>query len=232
MLLQKLFRKLKCILHINPNNERVSFNSNSLYIGHLKVTYKGIKAIRCPFDYLIYQMIISEIKPDLIIEIGTNEGGSALYLADLMVANNIKGEIHTIDINRVAYENIKSNSMIKFFSNGWEDYDINLAAGFNTILVIEDAAHTYECTIGAIEKFSKVVTSGSYLIVEDGIVNKLGMEHQFNGGPLRAIREFLPRHPEFKVDRKWCDLFGKNATFNVNGYLKKSPIIKNDNPRK
>jgi hypothetical protein len=31
----------------------------------------------------------------------------------------------------------------------------------------------------------------------------------------------LPLHPEFFVDRKWCDMFGKNATFNVNGYLKK-----------
>ena len=43
----------------------------------------------------------------------------------------------------------------------------------------------------------------------------------FKGGPCKAIREFLPKHPEFIVERKWCDFFGKNATNNVNGFLKK-----------
>jgi cephalosporin hydroxylase len=66
-----------------------------------------------------------------------------------------------------------------------------------------------------------VVSKNSYLIVEDGIVDKLGVSKIFNGGPCKAIREFLPQHPEFVVERKWCDFFGKNATNNVNGFLKK-----------
>ena len=32
----------------------------------------------------MYQMIISEVKPDLIIEVGTRKGGGAYYLADLL----------------------------------------------------------------------------------------------------------------------------------------------------
>lgn len=221
MLLNRITKKIKNILLSVPASEQVSFNSQSIYFGHQKITYKGIQSIRCPFDYVMFQMIISEVKPDLIIEIGTNQGGSALYLADLMLVNGIQGEIHSIDINSNASENIKANSRIKLFTNGWENYDLNLTKNFKTILVIEDAAHTYSCTLGAIEKFAPIVSVGSYMIVEDGIVNELGMEKKFEGGPLKALREFLPKHPEFIVDRKWCDMFGKNATFNVNGYLKK-----------
>lgn len=204
-----------------PKEEKVELSLEGLNKGHHKVTYKGIKAIRCPFDYVIYQMIIGEVKPDLIIEIGSHEGGGAIYLSDLLKAYNIDGEIHTIDIHDNAKKNLVNYPNIKFFGNGAENYDIALAKKFKTILVIEDAAHTYECSKEAINKFASLVTVGSYLIVEDGIVNELGIEKEYGGGPLKAIREFLPSHPEFMVDRKWCDMFGKNATFNVNGYLKR-----------
>ena len=219
-LINNITKKARYALKRVPIDEKVKLNSYSIYLGHHKVTYKGIKAIRCPFDYVIYQMIITDLKPDLIIEIGTNEGGGAVYLADLLDLNG-KGTVHAIDIDNRAEEAAKSHPRIKLFTNGWDGYDIENAKGFETILVIEDAAHTYECTLGAIEKFANLVSKNSYLIVEDGIVNKLGMEEAYQGGPLKAIREFLPTHPEFQVDRKWCDLFGKNATFNVNGYLKK-----------
>ncbi len=66
-------------------NVPVKFDVNSLYNGHHLITYRGVKAIKCPFDYVIYQMMIFDLKPDLIIEIGTNErGGTALYFADLL----------------------------------------------------------------------------------------------------------------------------------------------------
>jgi cephalosporin hydroxylase len=221
MNIKRIFAKLKYIVSPISKSEKVKFNLNSIFEGHFKVKYKGISCIRCPFDYVIYQMIISEVLPDLIIEIGTHNGGSALYMADLMTSCGIKGEVHTIDIKAIADSKILNDERIKVFTNGWENYDINLGNGFNKILVIEDAAHTYECTKGVIQKFASLVSLGSYLIVEDGIVDKLGFRPEFKGGPLKAIKEFLPSHPEFFVDRKWCDLFGNNATFNVNGYLKR-----------
>ena len=104
---------------------------------------------------------------------------------------------------------------------GFENYDIEIVKSYGKILVIEDASHMYEDTLSAMNKFCDVVTENSYLIVEDGIVDKLGVSKDFNGGPCKAIRIFLPQHPEFIVDRKWCDFFGKIATNIVNGYLKK-----------
>jgi cephalosporin hydroxylase len=203
-----------------PEGEKVKYNYQTIDKGHHKVYYRGIQAQRSPFDYVMYQMIIAEVEPDLIIEIGTNFGGGALYMADLL--NNLgRGEVHSIDITDKCAEIVKQHLRIKLFHEGFEKYDLELAKGFKKIIVIEDASHTYEDSLSAVNKFAGVVTKDSYLIVEDGVVDKLGVSKAFNGGPCKAIREFLPKHPEFIVDRKWCDFFGKNATNNVNGYLKK-----------
>ena len=200
--------------------EDVKITVQSIDEGHHKITYKGIKAIKCPFDYVIYQMIISEVKPDLVIEIGTNIGGGALYIADLLDSNG-KGVLHTIDILDQVEPKVKEHKRISFYTQGWENYDLELTKGFEKILIIEDASHLYKDSLGILNKFHSIVSKDSYFIIEDGIINELGLENEYFGGPLKAIREFLPNHQEYIVDRKWCDMFGTNATFNVNGYLKK-----------
>jgi cephalosporin hydroxylase len=165
-------------------------------------------------------MIIAEVKPDLIIEIGTNSGGGALYLADLL--NNIgHGLVHSIDINDISDSIVKNHHRVKLFHEGYQGYDTAQIKEFDKILVVEDGSHNYKDTLAALHIFSPFVTSGSYFIVEDGIVNNLGIEKKFDGGPLRAINEFLSRDNNFEIDRKWCDFYGNNATFNVNGYLRK-----------
>ena len=156
----------------------------------------------------------------MVIEIGTNKGGGALYLADLMDILG-HGMVHTIDIEKNSDELVANHPRIKLFIQGWENYDLNEAKKFSKILVIDDGSHVAESTLGAMKKFSPLVSVGSYLIVEDGIINAKKQSYVFNGGPIKAIREFLKTSQNFEVDRKWCDFFGKNATFNINGYLKR-----------
>ncbi|MDP3996384.1 MAG: CmcI family methyltransferase [bacterium] len=215
-----IYRLLKKQFMFAPKNEQIYFDTNSIYSGHFEVTYRGIPALKCPFDYVIYQMIICSVKPDLVIDIGTNIGGGTLYMADIMETLG-HGTIHTIDIKKQSDESLARHPRIKLFTEGWEKYDIKETKGFSKVLVIEDGSHMYEDTIGALRKFAPLVSIGSYFIVEDGIVNYLSKEKGFNGGPLRAIREFLNSDSNFEVDIKYCDMFGKNATFNVNGYLKR-----------
>jgi cephalosporin hydroxylase len=202
------------------NNEKVKFNTKSIYEGHHKFTYRGVKAIRCPFDYALYQMVLFDAKPDLIIEIGTNMGGGALYIADIL-ENIGKGIIHTIDIKKESSDLLQNHKRIRLFTGGWGKYDIREADEFKKILVIEDGSHMYEDSLGALKKFAPLVSVNSYYIVEDGIINKLGMEKEFRGGPLKAINEYLSTNENFIIDRRWCDYFGTNATFNVNGYLRR-----------
>jgi len=198
----------------------VEFNVKSLEIGHHKMSYRNVPIIKCPFDYVIYQMIILDVKPDLIVEIGTNKGGSSLYFADLLELTG-KGEIHTIDVVDIRDENAKSHNRIKFFSNGFQNYEIKNTHGFQNILIIDDGSHMYEDVKASLEKFNSIINISSYFIVEDGILDQLGWKVNYNGGPNKAIKEFLSKTDSFIIDRKWCDLFGTNATFNTNGYLKR-----------
>lgn len=207
-------------------SRHTSFKLSGIDAGHHRVTYKGVPAIKCPFDYVLYQMLVMELKPDLIIEIGTNKGGSTLYLADLLALNG-KGMVHTIDLpTNQENASLLQHPQIRIFKEGYEGYDTAGIKNYETVLVIEDGSHMYEDVLAVLNKFSPCVSPGSYLIVEDGIVTELGREKQYNGGPQKAIREFLKNNKVFETDRKWCDFFGPNATFNVNGYLKKLPAAK------
>jgi len=201
--------------------------------GHFKTLYRGLKTMKCPFDYVMYQMIVHEVKPDLIIEIGTAYGGSALYLADLM-QNMGHGQIHTIDISQEWFlsnpEELKNlvheNPRITRFLGGYEMYNLDLTNSFDKIMIIDDGSHNYSDVLSVMHKFEKIISEDSYMIIEDGCVNWLGTEGYFGGGPLKAIEEFLEQNTEFEIDRKWCDFFGKNVTFNPNGYLKKRKMSK------
>jgi cephalosporin hydroxylase len=189
--------------------------------GHFGVEYRGVNYIKCPFDYVTYQMIINEVKPDLIIEIGTAQGGGALYMADLL--NNLgKGIIHTIDIvTKVYADSVTNHQRIKTFFDGYQGYDINNAIGYEKILIIDDGSHIYEDVKKAFSKFGHLVTPNSYYIIEDGILDLLEDSGHFNGGPNRAVKEILEDNNDYQIDRKWCDFFGDNSTFNPDGFLKK-----------
>ena len=197
--------------------DKVHFDTDTIEQGHHKLFYKDVPIIKCPFDYVIYQMILWEVKPDLIIEIGTNRGGSALYFADILDLVG-HGEIHTIDIEDIVYTEAKNHKRIKFFTSGYENYDLKNTQGFNAILIIEDGSHIYEDVKGCLNKFNAVVTKNSYFIIEDGIIDKLGWKNEYYGGPNKAIKEFMSENDSYIIDRKWCDLFGTNATFNTYVY--------------
>jgi cephalosporin hydroxylase len=202
-------------------DNQIELNLQKIVDGHHKVTYRGIKMIKNPFDYLLYQMIINEVKPDLIIEVGTNHGGTALYMADMLDIIG-HGEIHTIDVMEYPMDElILNNKRIKRFLGGYDSYDLKNCENYQKILVIDDGSHLYSHSLEILHKFKDVVSVNSYFIVEDGALIHIGLTKDYGGGPVRAIEEFMTQNDDYIIDRKWCDFFGTNATFNTNGFLKK-----------
>jgi cephalosporin hydroxylase len=220
----------------------------SAHSGLGRSLYRGVSIQKFPFDYLMYQMIIHEMRPDLIIEIGTMHGGAALYYADLMDTFGIEGgEVHTIDIvdpygrkkHEAELEDHKPNPnedpnypdvvdahpRIKTFTGGYQSYDLSNCKGFKRVLVIDDGSHVYDDVKAVMYKFKHLTPIGGYFIIEDGnaidVCPKPELVELYEGGPLRAIFEFLALNDEFRVAYRWCDMFGTNSTFNTYGYLQK-----------
>ena len=199
----------------------VQFDLMTIHKGTREYTYRGIPCIKCPFDFAIYQMIVHRCRPDLIIEIGTFSGGSALYLSDLMKVNGIEGEVHTIDLPGNKPQGAFKPDNIRYFNEGFEGYDLKNAAGFGRVMVIDDGSHYPWDVSDAFQKFHGLVTPTQYYIIEDGVISHWEWT-DFDGGPVGTIERIFDDEryeDKFRIDWQMCNFFGHNATFNMNGYL-------------
>ena len=63
---------------------------------HSIPTFLGVRSMQFPSDNWVVQEIIYEIKPDFILEIGTGEGGTALFYATILEKVNEQGKVITV----------------------------------------------------------------------------------------------------------------------------------------
>ncbi|NLS67611.1 cephalosporin hydroxylase [Bradyrhizobium brasilense] len=189
----------------------------------MRYPYKGIGCCKNPIDMALYQMLIWRERPRTILELGTLNGGSAIWFADVLKNFGIDGNVHSLDIAPVPSVD---HPMITFHRGDI----LNLAATWSDdwlaslprpILLIDDAGHHYKMSRAALEFGARILKIDEYLVVEDGISTPMGEDSQFDGGPLRAIDEFMASRTEFAVDRELCDFFGKNVTWNIDGFLRR-----------
>jgi hypothetical protein len=66
--------------------------------GLIGYRYRGIPMIKHPVDIALYMRLIWETRPATIIEIGSDAGGTALWLSDLLRTYGPGGRVVSIDI--------------------------------------------------------------------------------------------------------------------------------------
>ena len=192
--------------------------------GVMTYRYKGVRCLKSPIDIAIYLRLLWDLKPQLILEIGSHSGGSALLLADLADMLGLKARIISIDLE---IPTGVQDPRITFLQGDVMALGPVLeAAGIDEIahpwFVTEDSAHSYQGCMAALDVFAARLIAGDILAMEDGVLEDLGMAERYDGGPNRAIAEFLATHPgSFALAEDLCDMFGTNATHNPNGYLRK-----------
>lgn len=183
-------------------------------------TWLGTHIKKCPFDTWMYQEILFEVKPDLIVECGTYKGGSAYYLATLCDLMQ-KGKIVTVDIEN--HPNKPQHNRITYLTGSTLDplivesikEEVKKAA---TVMVILDDDHTCDHVLKEMRIYSSFVTKGSYLLVEDSNINGHPVYKEFGPGPYEAIESFMKENNDFEIDKSKEKFY---VTFNPNGYLKR-----------
>lgn len=189
----------------------------------MSYSYKGLPTWKCPFDLAIYMELLWDLKPPTILEFGSNSGGSALWFADMLGAFGLMDStVYSFDIEPVT--NLTAPG-VEFLQCDVSKPDETIPSALmeqlpHPVLVIEDSSHHAHHLAVLLEYLHKWLVAGDYLVVEDGIITHLGWEQRYGGGPVKALTEFLERHPgDYVIDRKRCDQFGQNVTWNTDGYL-------------
>jgi cephalosporin hydroxylase len=206
--------------------------------------------IQYPQDIVATQEIIWKVKPDLIIEAGIAHGGSLVFSASILALleyceAQISGEILDpqkpkrkvigidIDIrkhNRAALDEHPMRNRMELIEGSSIAPDIieqvhELAKGYKRVLVFLDSNHTHSHVLAEMEAYAPLVTSGSYCIVYDSIIEDLPEslmgDRQWGKGnnPKTALWKYLEDHDEFQIDKSVQDKL--LITVAPDGYLKR-----------
>jgi cephalosporin hydroxylase len=185
----------------------------------------GIRTLQNPNDVWVIQEIIFDVKPDFIIETGTLNGGSAILSAMILREVNPEGRVVTIDTQDQTAQAKKSpifRERVDFILGSSTDPDIvkNITQRVTNkkVMVILDSDHHKDHVLKEIESYGPLVSLGSYLIVQDSIVNGHPVRKDYGPGPMEAIESFLASSDKFMSDRDRERLL---FTMHPRGYLKR-----------
>ena len=205
---------------------RVVAEFHKLYHARSEQTYNatfwlGTPAQQCPLDLWIFQEIIHETKPDVLVEAGTYKGGSAGYYASMFDLLG-HGRVVTIDIE--AFPNLPQNPRITYvIGSSTDPQTVDKVKSYikpgETVMVILDSDHHRDHVFKELQAYSPLVTEGKYLIVQDMHFNGHPILPKYGPGPTEAVADFLAKKPPFQVDRSREKLL---LTFNAGGFLKRT----------
>jgi cephalosporin hydroxylase len=209
--------------HVGKRLDRaaVSRAHDVLYLSDAwtEATWLGAQALKNPLDLWVYQEIMVETRPELIVETGTYRGGSAFFLASICDLLG-EGEIVSIDIEPVR-DDYPTHPRITYLG-GRSSTDPAVVAevrgraeGKRTLVVL-DSDHSQAHVEAELGAYADLVPVGGYLIVEDSNIGQIRQD--LLPGPLEAIDTFLSGTKAFEIDR---DREKFLITFNPSGYLRR-----------
>jgi cephalosporin hydroxylase len=182
----------------------------------------GVNTVQNPNDVWITQEILTEIKPDFLIEAGTFRGGSSTTWAMVLSQLNPDARVITIDIEdqvTAAKDLPIVKEKVDFMIGSSTDPKIVAEVARRTqgkkVVVLLDSAHTKEHVLAELEAYAPMVQKGSYIVVQDtgGVLIQ-----DPDPGPAQAVRAFLAKDDRFEIDLSRERML---LTLHPNGYLKR-----------
>jgi cephalosporin hydroxylase len=190
-----------------------------------KMRWMGVKTLKNPLDCWIYQEILCDVRPDVLVELGSLAGGSTLFFCHILELLG-HGTVISVDVDRSRYnvQHPRLTDITGDCSDPGVVAQVRSLCDRKKSIVIHDADHRKQSVLRDLRIYADIVSVGSYFIVEDGIVDLFDgasskrMRWDKGGGPLTAIREFLAQDDRFVVDDERERYL---ITWNPCGFLKR-----------
>lgn len=168
----------------------------------------GVPVQQTPTDMWMVQQIITELKPEVLIETGTLKGGSSLYYASVLHALNSEAKVVTVDIED-QLERAKDFEVFRRYvtpvlgsSVAPETLErVAALVGDKPALVLLDSDHHKDHVLRELRLYARFVPVGGYMIVNDTDLNGHPVLPDYGPGPMEAVEEFLAADDRFVVDR-------------------------------
>jgi cephalosporin hydroxylase len=163
--------------------------------------WRGVPLVKTAFDVSLYMMMLWDLKPRTIIETGSASGGSATWMADLMVSYGLDCHVYSVDLRKPEL----SHTNVTFLEGDCNKIEEALPRNLlehlpHPWLFVEDA---HKNVTGVLEWIHTFTRPDDYVVVED-----------INSDAKQAdIAPFMAAHAsEYKVDTYYADFFGYNAS--------------------
>lgn len=155
------------------------------------------------FDYALVPMLLWELKPATVFEIGSGAGASAIWMADTLRSFGQNATIYSVDINAISEGYQGVHFLVGDCQSPASLFKLELLRSApRPWLVLEDAHVNVHDVLAHMDGF---LAAGDYLFVEDSRIKT------------RDLAAFLAqREQRYKVDTRYTDFFGRNATCAAN----------------
>ena len=187
-------------------------------LGHAQLLYsqgagpafrwRGVPCFKTVHDLAIYAMLIDELRPATIIELGSGAGGSALLFADLSTSLGLSTQIISVDKEAVQEFSDPRTTFIQSDCTGWLDAKARSRTELaGPCLLVEDFHGELS---GFFEHIDSILKARDYLVIEDSNLKQNAIAQTIAGLP-------------YAVDTKYTDFFGVNCTSAINSiFVKKA----------
>ncbi len=170
------------------------------------LTWNGHAIFKTVYDLAAYPMLLHELKPATIIELGSGTGASASWLADVCAPLPSRPRILSIDREqpevsdpRIEFHRLDICRIGTFLT---AEFSAGLAHPW---LVIEDAHVNIAEVLSTVHG---LLEPGDYFVVEDSITKR------------GELLDLVTAHPgRYALDTHYCDLFGENSTCAMDSFL-------------
>jgi cephalosporin hydroxylase len=176
---------------------------------HTKDWYAGARISKFPEDLRVYEHLLWESRSNVVIELGTQFGGSALWFRDRLMTVATYGRIRDPKVISIDVDLRPAQEGLSEADPDWKRHIVLLEGDVRDrslpervaavvpsdarCFVVEDTAHVYETTLGALEGFARFVPVGGFFVVEDGCVDieELRPSSDWPRGVLPAVDDWL-----------------------------------------
>lgn len=180
---------------------------------HARDTYAGVPMSKFPEDLRVYEKIIWERAPSVIVEVGVQFGGSSLWLRDRLFdfhryRTGPEPMVIAVDIDltsaRASFDELppEGTAGIELLEGDVKDDGLvaavrEMVPAHAEVLVIEDAEHDADTTRAALNGLAPLVRAGGYYMVEDTCVDldRLRVYETWPRGAGLALDEWLANDP-------------------------------------